>query len=185
MWRWNPGPAYRSLCASSRPSAAGAGRRAQRRPLLVRSLVYPENKLGNILDRTLQGMVHSPQQKNFGNAKEFALLSDCRQCDVRFACNGECPKHRFTTTATGEYGLNYLCAGYKHFFRHIDPHMRFMANELKKNGAPARVMEWAEREETAVLQAQPAHSKEGRNAHSPCRDQYACTIILVFITAFG
>ena len=113
--------------------------------------VYPENKLGNILERPMHGMLHSPQQKGFGNAKETALVSDCLQCDVRFACNGECPKHRFTTTASGEYGLNYLCAGYKHFFRHIDPYMRFMANELKHDRAPARVMEWIR-----FLNVQPA-----------------------------
>ncbi|MGA2652840.1 MAG: anaerobic sulfatase maturase [Terracidiphilus sp.] len=105
--------------------------------------VYPENKLGNIMERAMSGLVKSPQQARFGNAKETALPSDCKTCDVRFACNGECPKHRFTTTASGEYGLNYLCAGYKHFFHHIDPYMRFMANELGKDGAPARVMEWA------------------------------------------
>ena len=105
--------------------------------------VYPENKLGNIMERAMSGLVKSPQQTRFGNAKETALPSDCKTCDVRFACNGECPKHRFTTTASGEYGLNYLCAGYKHFFHHIGPYMRFMANELRKDGAPARVMEWA------------------------------------------
>jgi uncharacterized protein len=105
--------------------------------------VYPENKLGNIMERAMSGLVKSPQQTRFGNAKETALPSDCKTCDVRFACNGECPKHRFTTTASGEYGLNYLCAGYKHFFHHIDPYMQFMANELRKDGAPARVMEWA------------------------------------------
>ena len=105
--------------------------------------VYPDNKLGNIMQKSLASLVESPQQTRFGNAKEIGLPSDCRECDVRFACNGECPKHRFTQTASGEYGLNYLCAGYKHFFHHIDPYMRFMAEELKKNGAPARVMEWA------------------------------------------
>jgi uncharacterized protein len=105
--------------------------------------VYPENKLGNIMEKSMSGLVSSPQQTRFGAAKLTALPSDCQKCDVRFACNGECPKHRFTTTASGEYGLNYLCAGYKHFFRHIDPYMRFMANELRQNGAPARVMEWA------------------------------------------
>ena len=88
-------------------------------------------------------------------------MSDCRQCDVRFACNGECPKHRFTTTASGEYGLNYLCAGYKHFFRHIDPYMRFMANELKINGAPARVMEWVRKGGPGRVSA---FAWEGRNA---------------------
>ena len=73
--------------------------------------------------------------------KKRDFRSDCRQCDVRFACNGECPKHRFATTSSGEYGLNYLCAGYKNFFHHVDPYMRFMANELKHGRAPARVME--------------------------------------------
>jgi serine-type anaerobic sulfatase-maturating enzyme len=105
--------------------------------------VYPENRLGNIMDRSMASLMSSTQQSRFGAAKATALPSDCQKCDVRFACNGECPKHRFTQTAAGEYGLNYLCAGYKHFFHHIDPYMRFMANELKSNGAPARVMEWA------------------------------------------
>ena len=105
--------------------------------------VYPDNRLGNIMQKSLSSLVSSPQQTRFGNAKEVGLPSDCRNCDVRFACNGECPKHRFTQTASGEYGLNYLCAGYKHFFHHIDPYMRFMAEELKQNRAPARVMEWA------------------------------------------
>jgi uncharacterized protein len=105
--------------------------------------VYPENRLGNIMDRHLSTLLELPQQARFGKAKSTSLPSDCQSCDVRFACNGECPKHRFTTTASGEYGLNYLCAGYKHFFHHIDPYMRFMANELRNNGAPARVMEWA------------------------------------------
>jgi uncharacterized protein len=105
--------------------------------------VYPENRLGNIMDRALGALVQSPQQSRFGKAKSLALPSDCEKCDVRFACNGECPKHRFLTTASGEYGLNYLCAGYKHFFHHIDPYMRFMASELSRKRAPARVMEWA------------------------------------------
>ena len=105
--------------------------------------VYPDNRLGNITQQPLVQLASSQQQSRFGSAKLVGLPSDCRSCDVRFACNGECPKHRFTTTASGEYGLNYLCAGYKHFFHHIDPYMRFMANELRQNRAPARVMQWA------------------------------------------
>jgi uncharacterized protein len=105
--------------------------------------VYPDNRLGNLMQKSLASLVESPQQTRFGNHKAAGLPSDCRACDVRFACNGECPKHRFTTTASGEYGLNYLCAGYKHFFHHIDPYMQFMAEELTHNGAPARVMDWA------------------------------------------
>ena len=102
--------------------------------------VYPEHKLGNILQDDLAEMVASDQQKKFGVAKRDTLPRMCRECDVRFACNGECPKHRFLTTPSGEAGLNYLCAGYKHFFHHIDPYMQFMAAELRAGRPPANVM---------------------------------------------
>jgi anaerobic sulfatase-maturating enzyme len=127
--------------------------------------VYPDNRLGNIMDRGLDALITQPQQARFGKAKLDALPSDCQKCDVRFACNGECPKHRFTQTESGEYGLNYLCAGYKHFFRHVDPYMRFMANELRNNGAPARVMEWARSRRGAAGSAavtQPTYSTTWR-----------------------
>jgi uncharacterized protein len=102
--------------------------------------VYPENKLGNIMEIDLEQMTGSEQQKNFGLDKLKSLPRMCRTCDVRFACNGECPKHRFIRTPDGEPGLNYLCAGYKHFFHHIDPYMQFMAAELRAGRAPANIM---------------------------------------------
>jgi uncharacterized protein len=123
--------------------------------------VYPENKLGNILTKPLGGLMSTPQQARFGNAKA-QLPSDCRSCDVRFACNGECPKHRFLTTSSGEYGLNYLCAGYKHFFHHVDPYMRFMANELRAERAPARVMTWARTQGPRAM-----NGATGREPHPP------------------
>ena len=49
---------------------------------------------------------------------------------TKFACQGECPKNRFTLTPAGEPGLNYLCAGYLSFFTHIDGPMRLMASLL-------------------------------------------------------
>lgn len=101
---------------------------------------YPENKLGNITEMNLEQMVGSQQQKNFGFHKRDSLPNMCRQCDVRFACNGECPKHRFLITPDGEPGLNYLCAGYKHFFHYIDPFMKFMAAELQAGRPPANIM---------------------------------------------
>lgn len=102
--------------------------------------VYPEFKLGNIHDAALATMVSSTQQTEFGNNKRDLLPKMCRECEVRFACNGECPKHRFLKTPDGEEGLNYLCAGYKHFFKHIDPYMRFMAGELRAGRPPANIM---------------------------------------------
>jgi uncharacterized protein len=105
--------------------------------------VFPEYKLGNIAETPLVDLVESGSQRNFGNAKRDTLPTQCRECDVYFACKGECPKNRFLTTAEGEPGLNYLCAGYMHFFRHIRPYMDFMANEIRNRRAPARVMEFA------------------------------------------
>jgi len=104
--------------------------------------VYPENRLGNLREQPLALLAEARQQARFGHAKSI-LPRDCQQCAVRFACNGECPKHRFAISASGEQGLNYLCAGYKAFFTHIDPYMRFMAAELDAQRPPANVMAWA------------------------------------------
>jgi uncharacterized protein len=98
--------------------------------------VEPEYLLGNISERHLAEMVASPQQQAFGTAKATTLPSQCVTCEVRFACHGECPRNRFATTADGEDGLNYLCAGYYEFFTHIDRPMKVMA-ELLRTGHPA------------------------------------------------
>lgn len=125
--------------------------------------VYPEYRLGNIRDVTLAEAVHSPQQVAFGANKRDSLPRYCRECDVRFACNGECPKHRFLRTPDGEYGLNYLCAGYKRFFHHIDPHMRTMTALLNSGRAPAEIMALIARDER-----QRSLKTAGRNDPCPC-----------------
>lgn len=102
--------------------------------------VYPKYKLGNLMNASLAGMVDSPTQLEFGSAKSATLPAYCRTCPVRFACHGECPKHRFLTTPSGEPGLNYLCAGYKKFFMHIDSPMKTMASLLDLGRAPAEIM---------------------------------------------
>jgi uncharacterized protein len=92
--------------------------------------VYPEYRLGNIMNRPLVDMAISGRQESFGRAKEAELPSKCRHCDYQFACFGECPKNRFLSTAEGEPGLNYLCSGLKKYFSHIDPHMQKLARQL-------------------------------------------------------
>ena len=103
--------------------------------------VYPSHKLGNVMNQSLGAMVNSPRQTKFGNDKFDSLPKFCRKCEVRFACNGECPKHRFIQTPDGEAGLNYLCPAYKMFFNHINPHIKTMARLLQNDEAPARIME--------------------------------------------
>ncbi len=104
--------------------------------------VYPEDKLGNILEKNMLHMIQSEEQMAFGEAKQKSLPKQCMDCDYRFACNGGCPKNRILKTPAGEPGLNYFCEGYYNFFKHIHPYMQFMADELEKKRAPANVMDW-------------------------------------------
>ena len=102
--------------------------------------VYPKYNLGNLLNTSLGDMVNSAAQQAFGQAKSITLPKYCRECDVRFACHGECPKNRFTMTPDGEPGLNHLCAAYKRFFTHIDAPMRTMTTLLNTGRPPADIM---------------------------------------------
>ena len=101
--------------------------------------VFPEYKLGNIRTHTLVEMMYSERQQQFGMDKYSKLPAQCKNCEFLFACNGECPKNRFSVTADGEPGLNYLCSGYKRFFRHVAPYMEFMKKELDAGRPPANV----------------------------------------------
>jgi uncharacterized protein len=97
-------------------------------------------RLGNITETPLAELVASEQQLAFGLAKRDTLPAYCRSCDVRFACHGGCPKDRFIRTPDGEPGLNYLCAGYKAFFHHVDGPMQAMSGLLRQGRAPAELM---------------------------------------------
>ncbi len=103
--------------------------------------VEPDYLLGNINDTHLVKLVGSDAQFKFGRDKLDLLPRFCRDCDVRFACNGGCPKNRFTKSPDGEPGLNYLCRGYRMFFRHISRPMQIMADLLRSRRSPAEVMD--------------------------------------------
>ncbi len=104
--------------------------------------VEPGYLLGNVLETPLVELASSEQQRRFGKDKRDKLPGLCRECDVRFVCNGGCPKNRTLRTLDGEQELNVLCLGYKAFFRHIDRPMRFMAAELAAGRPPANVMRY-------------------------------------------
>jgi len=83
--------------------------------------VNEANRLGNINFESLENLLNSPRQREFGNAKSVSLPTFCINCEVKPMCNGECPKNRFIITPDNEPGLNYLCSGYKYFFNHCRP----------------------------------------------------------------
>lgn len=103
--------------------------------------VFPEYKLGNIHEHTLVEMLYGARQQAFGRMKKDALPGQCKACPYLFACHGECPKNRIAKTADGEPGLNYLCQGFRTFFKHVTPYMDFMKRELENNRPPSNVME--------------------------------------------
>lgn len=78
--------------------------------------VYPEYRLGNILEEHQGDLAFSDKQKKFAYAKNETLPQYCRLCPYLQLCWGECPKNRFVKTADGEAGLNYLCSGLKRFY---------------------------------------------------------------------
>jgi uncharacterized protein len=68
-------------------------------------------------------------------------------------------------TPDGEVGLNYLCDGYKAFFRHADPAMRTMARLVRSGRDAEGVMQ--------ILSGQgvdlrPEFAVAGRNEPCPC-----------------
>ena len=103
--------------------------------------VTPEHFLGNILTDEIDDLVRSTKQRQFGRNKQDTLPKYCRNCSVRFVCNGGCPKDRFAITPDGEAGLNYLCEGYKMFFQYTTPYMKMMTDLLHQRKPPSKVMD--------------------------------------------
>lgn len=102
--------------------------------------VFPEFKLGNLMQQSLASMLYSDAQLEFGANKKRLLTRQCQACEWRFACNGDCPRTRFATNAAGEPRHAYLCEGWQMFFQHITLAMDFMKQQLLHDLAPAEIM---------------------------------------------
>jgi len=124
--------------------------------------VEPDYLLGNITETPMQQLVASSRQTAFGQDKRDALTRYCLDCDVRFACNGGCPKDRFATSPYGEPGQHYLCPSYKAFFHHVQPPMRAMADLLARNRAPSELMRAYAAQDTARGRNDPCTCGSGR-----------------------
>ena len=127
--------------------------------------VEPGFRLGNIEQQHMAALAGSEKQIKFGRAKLDALPSFCLECDVRFACQGECPKNRFLTTPDEAPGLNYLCSGFRAFFRHIDRPVQILAGLIRRGQPPDLIMQFLA--QTDVEQT-IASGNIGRNDPCPC-----------------
>ena len=103
--------------------------------------VEPGYRLGSIVGADLAEVASSAQQQQFGYDKFAQLPQYCRECEVLFACYGECPRNRFITAPDGTPGLNYLCAGYKQFFKHVGPTMQMMKKLIQQRHYADEVMQ--------------------------------------------
>jgi uncharacterized protein len=121
--------------------------------------VEPNYMLGNIKEEHMIELVASDQQVNFGLDKRDSLPQYCLECDVRFACHGECPKNRFIETPSGEPGLNYLCAGYKGFFHRINEPFKILTMIMRSGRPASDVM--------AIVAEREAHFPDAFNKAKP------------------
>lgn len=109
--------------------------------------VYPAYRPGNILSTPMEELLNSDRQRSFGMSKHTSLPHFCRDCDVLFACHGECPKNRFMKTPDGEFGLNYLCAGYKRIYHYLMPYLEMMAKLIRMGQPVHNIMNILAKEE--------------------------------------
>ena len=124
--------------------------------------VEPRFRLGNIKEEHMLKLVSSQQQVQFGLDKRDTLPQYCLDCDVRFACHGGCPKDRFIETPSGDPGLNFLCAGFKDFFHHVDRPMRIMGDLLDQNRAPSEIVQLYAAEDARRGRNDPCTCGSGR-----------------------
>jgi uncharacterized protein len=127
--------------------------------------VEPDYLLGNISSSSMSQLVASEAQKKFGEEKLETLPKYCIDCDVRYVCNGGCPKDRFISAPDGEPGLNYLCEGYKHFFGMTEHSVKLMAELIRVGRYADEIMGIYDKEEERM---KTRFRNAERNELCPC-----------------
>jgi uncharacterized protein len=116
--------------------------------------VYPEWKLGNILQTPLAELVQTPRLEEFA-ALKTDLPADCGECEFLEFCKGGCPKHH-RPVGSDPQRVNHFCEGYKMFFAEALPELRRMAEYFKKNQMPPLKQPAGQTPETARVQKNKA-----------------------------
>jgi uncharacterized protein len=127
--------------------------------------VYPQWKIGNILERPLSELVRDERLEEFACLKTD-LPRVCRECEFVAFCRGGCPKHHMPLGNDPER-VNHFCEGYKRFFREALPELRRMAEYFKRNQVPPKRGEQAESPDAATHGSSPAHPPAAATAPAP------------------
>ena len=127
--------------------------------------VEPKYLLGNIMKKSMAEIAACEKQRKFGQDKRDTLPQYCRRCEFLHICNGECPKNRLIKTPDGQEGLNYLCEGFKAFFKHADMPMRIMAELIRRGKLAEEVMDVMRKDEKGN---ERVPLKPGRNDLCSC-----------------
>jgi uncharacterized protein len=97
--------------------------------------VKEKNKLGNIKKTSLQTLVSSPKQEEFGKRKSKNLSEKCHKCKYYFICHGGCLKNRQPNNGN----INYLCKGYEKIFKHTEPYMKKIVYEIQNKKSTSEI----------------------------------------------
>lgn len=158
---WSGEPA--SLCVFAETCGSGLALEHNGDLYACDHYVYPEFRLGNIGQTSIEALATLPQQRQFGLDKKARLPEACKRCEWRFACHGGCPKHRFLLTPEGDpERLNYFCESNRMFFTHAAPYLEGMVRLLRQGQPPARIMD------VLARQAGARSPQVRRNAPCPC-----------------
>ena len=129
-----------TMCSHSEVCAANIAMEHDGSLFMCDHYVYRSHRLGRIGELPLAEQLNKPQFRAFREAKQNQLSKQCQACPYRFACGGDCPKHRFIAGDEGDYPVSYLCPSYQRFYKHIDQPMRTMARLYRAGRSPASIM---------------------------------------------
>lgn len=130
--------------------------------------VNPSDLIGNISKQRYVDMIDGEVQTNFGEAKQKELASKCLKCKVLYLCNGGCPVHQFMPVRQSRHDLNYLCAGYKAFFTHIEPYIHAMRSAIRQRLPAKEYFRFAAENKLKVSRNQPCPCGSGKKYKLCC-----------------
>lgn len=109
--------------------------------------VFRGYKIGNLYRQNFTQLCDGGGFRKFSKIKTRLLPDECRRCEYYFACRGECPRNRFCKSPSGQPYANYLCSGYKAYFKHVRPYMDYMKREFLEQRPLDSVMNFRVNEE--------------------------------------